>query len=42
MKETQGLLKEAQLAKAETEARELLAKLEHLRRRSWPRTSTSR
>jgi hypothetical protein len=32
MKETQGLLKEAQLAKAETEARELLAKLEHLRR----------
>lgn len=32
MKETQKLLKEAQLAKAETEARELLAKLEHLRR----------
>ncbi len=32
MKETQGLLKEAQLAKAETESRELLAKLEHLRR----------
>ncbi len=31
MKEAQGLLKEAQLAKAETEARELLAKLEHLR-----------
>jgi hypothetical protein len=32
MKETQKLLKEAQLARAETEARELLAKLEHLRR----------
>jgi hypothetical protein len=32
MKETQKLLKEAQLAKAETEVRELLAKLEHLRR----------
>jgi hypothetical protein len=31
MKETQGLMKEAQLAKAETEVRELLAKLEHLR-----------
>jgi hypothetical protein len=31
MKETQKLLKEAQLSKAETEARELLAKLEHLR-----------
>jgi hypothetical protein len=31
MKETQALLKEAQLNKAETEARELLAKLEHLR-----------
>ena len=31
MKETQGLLKEAQLSKAETEVRELLAKLEHLR-----------
>jgi hypothetical protein len=31
MKDTQKLLKEAQLAKAETEARELLAKLEHLR-----------
>jgi hypothetical protein len=32
MKETEKLLKEAQLAKAETEVRELLAKLEHLRR----------
>jgi hypothetical protein len=32
MKETQKLLKEARLAKAETEVRELLAKLEHLRR----------
>ena len=31
MKETQKLLKEAQLSKAETEVRELLAKLEHLR-----------
>ncbi|MHC5542141.1 hypothetical protein ACYOEI_28300, partial [Singulisphaera rosea] len=31
MKQTQSLLKEAQLSKAETEARELLAKLEHLR-----------
>ncbi len=31
MKETQGLMKEAQLSKAETEVRELLAKLEHLR-----------
>jgi hypothetical protein len=32
MKETQQLLKEAQLSKAETEVREMLAKLEHLRR----------
>jgi hypothetical protein len=32
MKETQKLLREAQLSKAETEVRELLAKLEHLRR----------
>ena len=32
MKETQKLLKDAQLSKAETEVRELLAKLEHLRR----------
>jgi hypothetical protein len=32
MKESQKLLKEAQLSKAETEAKELLAKLEHLRR----------
>ena len=31
MKETNKLLKEAQLAKAETEVRELLAKLNHLR-----------
>jgi hypothetical protein len=31
MRETHGLLKEAQLTKAETEVRELLAKLEHLR-----------
>ena len=31
MKETHKLLKDAQLAKAETEVRELLAKLEHLR-----------
>lgn len=31
MKETQGMLREAQLSKAETEVRELLAKLEHLR-----------
>ncbi len=31
MKESQKLLKEAQLSKAETEVRELLAKLEHLR-----------
>ena len=31
MKETQKLLKEAQLSKAETEVREMLAKLEHLR-----------
>jgi hypothetical protein len=31
MKETQKLMKEAQLSKAETEVRELLAKLEHLR-----------
>lgn len=31
MRETQALLKEAQLGKAETEVRELLAKLEHLR-----------
>jgi len=31
MKATQKLLKEAQLSKAETEVRELLAKLEHLR-----------
>lgn len=31
MKEAQKLLREAQLGKAETEARELLAKLEHLR-----------
>ena len=31
MKETQKLLKDAQLGKAETEVRELLAKLEHLR-----------
>ena len=31
MKETQKLLKDAQLTKAETEVRELLAKLEHLR-----------
>jgi hypothetical protein len=31
MKETQKLLKDAQLNKAETEVRELLAKLEHLR-----------
>ena len=31
MKETQGLLKGAQLREAETEVRELLAKLEHLR-----------
>jgi hypothetical protein len=31
MRETQKLLKEAQLAKAETEVKELLAKLEHLR-----------
>ena len=31
MRDTQKLLKEAQLAKAETEAKELLAKLEHLR-----------
>jgi hypothetical protein len=31
MKETNKLLKDAQLAKAETEARELLAKLNHLR-----------
>ena len=30
MKETQQLLKEAQLSKAETEVREMLAKLEHL------------
>jgi hypothetical protein len=32
MKETQKLLREAQLSQAETEVRELLAKLEHLRR----------
>jgi hypothetical protein len=32
MKESQKLLKEAQLARAETEVREMLAKLEHLRR----------
>jgi len=32
MKESQKLLREAQLSKAETEVRELLAKLEHLRR----------
>jgi hypothetical protein len=31
MRETNGMLKNAQLAKAETEVRELLAKLEHLR-----------
>ena len=31
MKETQKLMREAQLSKAETEVRELLAKLEHLR-----------
>src|SRR5205085_7994317 len=31
MKDTQKLLKEAQLSNAETEVRELLAKLEHLR-----------
>jgi hypothetical protein len=31
MRETNGLLKEAQLAKAEAEVRELVAKLEHLR-----------
>ncbi|WZO96224.1 DUF4175 domain-containing protein [Isosphaeraceae bacterium EP7] len=31
MRDTQKLLKEAQLSKAETEAKELLAKLEHLR-----------
>lgn len=31
MKQTQKLLKDAQLSKAETEVRELLAKLEHLR-----------
>jgi hypothetical protein len=31
MKETQKLLKDAQLSKAETEVKELLAKLEHLR-----------
>ncbi len=31
MKETQKLLKDAQLSKAETEVREMLAKLEHLR-----------
>ena len=31
MRETHGMLKEARLAKAETEVRELLAKLEHLR-----------
>src|SRR5581483_8484172 len=31
MRETQKLLKDAQLGKAETEVRELLAKLEHLR-----------
>ena len=31
MKETQKLPKEAQLSKAETEVREMLAKLEHLR-----------
>ncbi|HZW30329.1 MAG TPA: hypothetical protein VFF52_06440, partial [Isosphaeraceae bacterium] len=31
MKQSQDLLKEAQLSKAETEVRELLAKLEHLR-----------
>ena len=32
MKETRALLKDAQLAKAETEVREMLAKLDHLRR----------
>jgi hypothetical protein len=32
MKETQKLMREAQLSKAETEVREMLAKLEHLRR----------
>jgi hypothetical protein len=32
MRESQKLLKEAQLARAETEVREMLAKLEHLRR----------
>ncbi|OJW13085.1 MAG: hypothetical protein BGO49_19970 [Planctomycetales bacterium 71-10] len=32
MKDSQKLLKEAQLARAETEVREMLAKLEHLRR----------
>jgi len=32
MKETQQLLKNAQLSKAETEVREMLAKLDHLRR----------
>ena len=31
MRETHKLLKDAQLSKAETEVRELLAKLEHLR-----------
>jgi hypothetical protein len=31
MRDTQSMLKDAQLSKAETEARELLAKLEHLR-----------
>src|SRR5262249_48241823 len=31
MKETQKLMREAQLSKAETEVRELLVKLEHLR-----------
>src|SRR5262249_34903912 len=32
MKQTQDLLKQAQLSQAETEVRELLAKLEHLRK----------
>ena len=41
MRETHKLLKDAQLSKAETEVKELIAKLEHLRTCCSPRTSTS-
>ena len=41
MRETHKLLKDAQLSKAETEIKELIAKLQHLRNLSSPKISTS-